>query len=167
MAALGGYAAFVAALKAAGMPAYADERQDFGVQASASPQQGGVFEPTPLSIPGGALIDTATLHTLLAKTPKPLVLDVGRGTAVIAGAILLWPQTVWGDQDKILDAAVAAANVTRDRQIIVMGDGPFGWASYNAALHVIAKNLGAVLWYRGGEEAWVAAGYPAQDQRPQ
>jgi rhodanese-related sulfurtransferase len=34
--------------------------------------------------------------------------------------------------------------------------------SYNAALRAIAAGYSNVLWYRGGIEAWKAAGMPVQ-----
>jgi rhodanese-related sulfurtransferase len=39
-----------------------------------------------------------------------------------------------------------------------------GVQSYNMALHVIALGYRTVYWYRGGEEAWAAAGLPAEDR---
>jgi rhodanese-related sulfurtransferase len=41
----------------------------------------------------------------------------------------------------------------------------FDWNPYNATLAVLALGYRNVLWYRGGEEAWVAAGLKADDRR--
>jgi rhodanese-related sulfurtransferase len=52
------------------------------------------------------------------------------------------------------------------RPVIVFGDGPFGWRSYNAALQLKAAGVANVIWYRGGEEAWTASGLPADSVFP-
>lgn len=39
---------------------------------------------------------------------------------------------------------------------------PQCWMSYNAALRAIQLGYRNVLWYRGGTEAWQAAGLPLQ-----
>jgi TolB-like protein/DNA-binding winged helix-turn-helix (wHTH) protein/tetratricopeptide (TPR) repeat protein len=171
LAALPGRVAFFAALRAVGMPAYADEDQDFGVAAPATQHDGGDFDPTPLAIPGARRIDTAALRSLVAGTAPVRVLDVGRGGAALPGAVLVWPAGVWGDRDALLRQAAAqgeaAASPARDRPIVVMGDGPLGWDSYDAALQLVADGYRHVLWYRGGEEAWVESGNPVQDRRPE
>ncbi|HTZ69452.1 MAG TPA: hypothetical protein VMB71_02280 [Acetobacteraceae bacterium] len=40
--------------------------------------------------------------------------------------------------------------------------GPDG---YNTALRLRAGGVKNLYWYRGGEEAWAAAGLPAEDRR--
>jgi 3-mercaptopyruvate sulfurtransferase SseA len=52
------------------------------------------------------------------------------------------------------------------RPVIVFSEGPDGWRSYNAALQFKAAGVGEVIWYRGGEEAWTAAGLPADGLFP-
>ena len=81
------------ALVAAGMPRAADEHGDCAGVPSATPLQGGEFTPTPCGIVGARLVDTAAVKPLLAERPAPAVIDVGRGMAVIPGAIYL------GDSD--------------------------------------------------------------------
>ena len=34
------------------------------------------------------------------------------------------------------------------------------WLSYNAALRAVAAGYSRVYWYRGGVDAWTAAGLP-------
>ena len=165
-AALPTHAALLAAWQAAGLPPHADETADFNIAPPPGPGTGGDVDPTPLALPGARRIDTPSLHALLATAAPPLVLDVGRGASVIPGAILVWPQDDWRDPDRMLAAAAARAGSAL-RPIVVMGDGPFGWTSYNAARHLVATATNPVLWYRGGEEAWAASGYPAHDQRAQ
>jgi TolB-like protein/DNA-binding winged helix-turn-helix (wHTH) protein len=165
MAALPGRAAYLRALQHAGMPQFADEHQDFGVSAPVDAALTNDFDPTPLRIPGARLADTDLVQRMLSSGHPPLLVDVGHGSAVIKGAAWLWSQGLWGDQDKLLSDLVLHDPSLHDRAVVVMGDGPMGWASYEAARQLVAKSCHDVFWYRGGEEAWVAAGYPAEDRR--
>jgi TolB-like protein/DNA-binding winged helix-turn-helix (wHTH) protein len=152
------------ALVQAGMPRYADPRQDFGVAPTSVPLDGGEFAATPLTVPGAETIDTARLRQLLAKSPPPLVVDAGKGMAVISGAILL--ADVAADAAPALnDQAVAARLRQAAGGIVVMDTGCTGVDGYNTALTLLAKHYGTIYWYRGGEEAWAAAGLPAEDRR--
>jgi len=152
------------ALVQAGMPRYADPRQDFGVAPTSVPLDGGEFAATPLTVPGAETIDTARLRRLLAKSPPPLVVDAGKGMAVISGAILL--ADVAADAAPALnDQAVAARLRQAAGGIVVMDTGCTGVDGYNTALTLLAKHYGTIYWYRGGEEAWAAAGLPAEDRR--
>jgi len=163
---LDGCHAYLRALHDAGMPDYANESQDFGIEPTTGEHDAGDFDPTPLDIPGAQRVTTETLRSLLAATPPPPILDVGTGSATIPSAVLVWPRGEWGDQNRMLAEALSRSGATFDRNIIVMGDGPFGWTSYNAALHLVALGYRHVLWYRGGEEAWVSSGGMSDDRRP-
>jgi rhodanese-related sulfurtransferase len=149
-------------LKQAGMPAFGAEDEDFGVAPTATPQEGSDFDPTPLDVPGAKRISTQEVKALLDGPRPPLILDVGNGAAVIRGAIWLW-------QDGLLDSAVALrraiAKASPADSIVIMGTAPTGWMSYNSALRLVADGFHSVLWYRGGDEAWSAAGYKAEDRR--
>ncbi len=163
---LSGNKAFLNALSAAGMPLYPHEDDDFGTPPTDKPQTGDDFDPTPLSIPGGQRVDTRTVHALVSGTAKPLVIDLSDGATVIPDAVWVSPDDLTTDLDQILQKQVGNARVPSDRFIILASCGPFGWQSYNAALSLIHHGFRHVLWYRGGEAAWVAAGYPTRDRRP-
>jgi rhodanese-related sulfurtransferase len=158
--------AFFAALEDAGMPFYADEYQDFGVQPKDSHQIGNDFDPTPLAISGGNRIDAKSLHALLLRTPGAVVLDVGRGAGVIRSGHWIWSQGFEVDPDTAMETYIKHDKATVESPIIVMSDSPLGWDSYNAALDLIARGYRNVLWFRGGEEAWAAQGYNSVDLRP-
>jgi TolB-like protein/DNA-binding winged helix-turn-helix (wHTH) protein len=160
--ALPGHAAYLEGLKQAGMPAFGAEDEDFGLPPTATPREGSDFDPTPLEVPGAKRIRTLDLKALLAGPRPPLVLDVGRGAAVIPGAVWLW-QNGLGDLATALRRATAKADPATT--IVVMGDAPTGWMSYNAGLRLVADGFHSVLWYRGGDEAWAAAGNKAEDRR--
>jgi TolB-like protein/DNA-binding winged helix-turn-helix (wHTH) protein len=75
------------ALADSGMRRFADEHHDDGGKPDVSPREGGDFEPTATSLPGGAVVDLAAVRKLVADNPGTTVVDVGRGAAVIHGAV--------------------------------------------------------------------------------
>ena len=168
-ATLPGYTSYLAALEAVGMPDTVDEHLEFGMAPGAAPQPADDFAPTPTRLPGADTIDTAALHALLDSPGPPLVLDVGHGAHLIPGAVLVWPQGVWGDPDRMLEQAASPARTVTapGRTIVVMGDGPLGRASCDATLFLVAHGFPHVLWYRGGEQSWAARGYGTTDSRLQ
>jgi hypothetical protein len=162
---LPGNAAYLEALRTAGMPAFVDENQDFGVAPASQPQSGSDFDPTPLAVPGATRIDTPGLHALLSNAPKPVIVDIGHGVAVPPGATWVWAHGLQGDLGNAMTDSGAAGDAMQGRPLVIMGDGPLGWQGYNAALYLVAKHFPRVLWYRGGEQSWAAAHYPSVDRR--
>jgi TolB-like protein/DNA-binding winged helix-turn-helix (wHTH) protein/rhodanese-related sulfurtransferase len=165
MARLPGYAPYQAALQAAGMPKFGREDEDFGIAtAPQPPADWGDFDPSPLTVPGAARIDTIALQRMLASPAPPLVIDVGRGAAVMPGALLLDRQKPV-DEARQIDRLLAGRKIRPDQPIVIMGGSATGWDSYGVVQQLIAERFSSVLWYRGGEEAWAAAGLPAEDRR--
>jgi TolB-like protein/DNA-binding winged helix-turn-helix (wHTH) protein/rhodanese-related sulfurtransferase len=162
---LPGHIALLSALRAAGMPQFANEEEDFGTAPTNVPRTASDFEPTPLSIPGATRVNTTAVRQMQQERPPPAIIDVGHGAAVIPSAIWVWAEGLQGDLDRSLAEAGQDSPAARSRPIIVMSDGPFGWRGYNAALHLVAKGFSHVLWYRGGEQAWAEADYPRNDLR--
>ena len=163
---LPGNAAMLGALASVGMPRFMPEDQDFGIAPPASPQHGGLFAATPLTIPGAQRITTAELAARLHDAPQTPVLDFGSGVAVVPGAY--WVQAPeQGQSGDPVTRALTASHAAADRPVVVMSDGPCGWDSYNAALKLVGAGFHAVLWYRGGEEGWKAAGRQSEDRRPE
>jgi 3-mercaptopyruvate sulfurtransferase SseA len=82
------------------------------------------------------------------------------------------PGAVWiyadglADQAARVRKAITASGAGPDTAIVVTGDGPFGWDSYNAALQLVSQGFHSVQWYRGGTGAWRAAGMQTEDRRP-
>ena len=153
-------------LKAAGMPAFADETIDEHVAASAEPRSAGDFETTATSVPGAQTIVTAALADALRKGAPPIVIDAGCGAAVIPGAS--WVNAAFPSAEGQADLEREMLHLTngdRARPIVVMGSSVFDWNGYNAALAVLSLGYRNVSWYRGGEEAWVGAGLKADDRR--
>ena len=153
-------------LKAAGMPAFADETIDEHVAAPAEPRTAGDFDATPIAVPGMQTVATAALSDILHKGPAPIVIDVGCGAAVIPGAS--WIDDTFPSADGQADLEkeiLRRSNGDRARPVVVMGSSVFDWNGYNAALAVLSLGYRNVSWYRGGEEAWAAAGLKADDRR--
>jgi PQQ-dependent catabolism-associated CXXCW motif protein len=48
----------------------------------------------------------------------------------------------------------------KDVPIVVFCQYAHCWLSYNAALRIVQLGYRNVFWYRGGREAWKAAGLP-------
>jgi TolB-like protein/DNA-binding winged helix-turn-helix (wHTH) protein/Tfp pilus assembly protein PilF len=157
-------------LRIAGMPEFENESADDKVPPTDAFQIGDFYAPTPTDLPGVKTLKTAELSDILSSNQRPTVIDVGCGKAVIPGALFLfWADDGEGLRDgvqqrlgKTLDSATAG---DRSKPVVVMGTGLYGWGSHNVVLRVRALGYNNVYWYRGGEEAWAAAGLPAEDLR--
>jgi tetratricopeptide (TPR) repeat protein len=153
------------ALHSAGMPLFVSE------SAPGRPDQvcgDGEFALTPTTLAGGRLLETAALRARLGSQPAPLILDVGHGGAVLERAV--WRNPASSDQaaaDFALQAAADHTGGSTRTPIIVAGDGPFGCDGFKAAQALLAHGYVDVGWYRGGEEAWHAAGAGGSDLRTQ
>lgn len=144
------------------------ERQDFGVKPTAELYTGPMHSPTPSTIPGGQVITTKGLVPLLANPQMgALIFDILGGTEIIPGARTARPaaqpgtfsdetQQVFG---KYLQS-VTQGNM--DVPLVFYCLSSHCWMSYNASLRAIHMGYKNVLWYRGGIEAWKAAGQQTQ-----
>ena len=166
LSALAGFANFLRALRQAGMPPFADEAVDDHVPASTVPIAGGDFTPTPRTIPGARVIDTGAMAVLAGSGVQRLVIDLGSGSSVIAGAVWAdWASRPAGDEAYVNEVARPFSERFPQAPIVVMADGTYGVTSYNGCLHLVSWIRNPVYWYRGGEEAWAKAGHPASYRR--
>ena len=156
-----GSQAMLGALAAAGMPAFPPDGLPAVLQVGL-PQRRGDYTPAPALIPGGQVIDAPTLHALMSSPARPLVLDVGTGASVAPGATWMDLDESSDDVGRMLQTEWPGSN---DRTIVTMGIGPLGWDSYDVARWLISHGFRHVFWFRGGEAAWVKAGYPVEDRR--
>lgn len=144
------------------------ERQDFGVAASAQLHDGAMHGPTPSSIPGGQVVTTKGLVSLVQGRQVPYFLvDVLGGQEMLPGALMgVWMAQPGNFNDQVQQQVVQAMqNGTQGRKDAVVVFYCLSnncWMSYNAALRAIKAGYTNVLWYRGGVEAWKAAGLPTQ-----
>jgi TolB-like protein/DNA-binding winged helix-turn-helix (wHTH) protein/rhodanese-related sulfurtransferase len=151
-----------AALLRAGLPEFADEYADDGVPATTTISPHRPLDPSPRAVPGIPTIDTAALVKLTHQTPAPLLIDVGSGSALPAGAVLAVFDPLSADATQHFAARLPPH---AGRAVVVLGDGVYGWRSYNAVLQLHAAGVTNLIWYRGGEEAWSRAGLPARNVR--
>jgi len=158
------FAAGTAAAQASGGPAAEDA--DHGIAPTAELRLSAHSSPTPREIPGARTIRTEELQAMMARPPaeRPLLFDVlgGGGHASIPGAIWLADAgrgTSFDDalQEHLGRTLEFVARGEAKRLMIFFCANTSCWLSYNAALR--AARLGhAVGWYRGGIDAWIAAG---------
>ena len=146
-------------------PAIANEDIDYGLAPVSTLRTADYHAPTPREIPGARTIGTSALRDSLQAQPQPLLFDVlgGEVHASLPGAIWLpgagrgqsFTDTV---QARFAQTLHAVTKGDRKRPLVFFCQGPQCWLSYNAALRAVALGYEAVFWYRGGIEAWIAAG---------
>jgi PQQ-dependent catabolism-associated CXXCW motif protein len=146
----------------------AGELQDFGVPPTNRLHDGAMHGPTPVSIPGGKVVTTSQVAELLRSgADRYLLLDVLGGPERLPNAL----PAAWLAQPGSFDDAVQrqaagafqqATGGRKEAPIVLYCQSVHCWMSYNAALRAIAAGYSNVLWYRGGIEAWKAAGMPVQ-----
>lgn len=160
----------LAGLKEAGMPEFADEAVDDGVAPMGVLQPVDLYAATPRMVSGADTLTTAEFSALTASDLKPVVLDVGCGSAAAPGTLFL-PWVEDGDrlddviQSRLAKEMAAATGSDPEKPIVVMGSGVYGWGPYNTVLRLKALGYRKLYWYRGGEEALAAAHLPTEDRR--
>lgn len=148
----------------------AAERADAGVSASDRLHAGAMHGPTPAAIPGGRLVTTQELAALLDSAEPPLVFDVLGGPQTLPGALHAVPAHQPGDfqdrtQREFGQWLQQQTQGRLERPLVFYCASTQCWMSYNAALRAIHLGYRQVLWYRGGIQAWKAAGLSLQ-RRP-
>jgi len=144
------------------------ERQDLGVAPKRELHTGAMHGPTPSSIPGGQVITTQGLMALVSGKQAPfLLLDILGGPQMIPGAQLAVPAAQPGSfndatQQQFGQFLQQATQGNKEVALVLYCQSRECWMSYNAALRAINLGYRNVLWYRGGIEAWQAAGQPLQ-----
>jgi len=146
---------------------YASEAQDFGVPPQDSVRQGPPHAATPLVVPGAKTIMTADLYArLMAREPIVLLYvnedQLGLGIAGAhwldgAGRGYSFDDPIQERLGRKLDQLTGGS---KDTPIVVFCLDPHCWLSYNAALRIVHLRYSNVSWFRGGREAWKAAGLP-------
>ena len=146
----------------------AAESQDFGVAPTSQLHTGAFHGPTPTTIPGGLVITTSALISLLGnQQARPLLLDVLGGPEIIPGAQNATPAAQPGNfsdqtQQQFGQWLQQVTQGNKAMPIVLYCLSNQCWMSYNAALRAINLGYTNVLWYRGGIEAWKAAGQQVQ-----
>jgi rhodanese-related sulfurtransferase len=145
----------------------ADEDRDWGVAPQSALRPAPYTSPTPLEVPGARLVRTDELSASLAGAGRPLLIDVasGEGHVTLAGA-QWWPGVGRGAnfvdaiQGEFATRLAQATGGDKAAPLAFFCVNAHCWLSYNASLRAVALGYTRVLWYRGGVEAWRAAGLP-------
>jgi tetratricopeptide (TPR) repeat protein len=152
-------------LRFAGMRDHADEDADPGL-APDDALHTNYEAPTPATVPGARTIRTREL-TVFLQQHKTLVLDTSNpwGRSV-PGAIALWGSGSGGSmtdalQDRLRQKMQQLTGGNRTVPVVAMSRNAERFHGRNLVLRLTALGYTNVYWYRGGREAWAAAGLPA------
>jgi hypothetical protein len=156
-------ARFQIGLRLAGHRDHAEEDADFGIVSEPALRR-ELAGPTPTSVPGAKLIRTAELERLLA-TRKLLVIDPllyswGRS---LPGSVGLRFAGVGGStsdptQERLRRKLRSLTHGDLSTPIVAVGFNSERFDGRNLALRLAALGYTELYWYRGGREAWEAAG---------
>ncbi len=153
-------------LRAAGVRDHADEDAETGPTPDVALHSD--YEAlTSASVPGGRTIRTPDLARLL-KERQPLVLDTMPWGASVPGAVGLWGGGIGGsvfddNQDRLRRKMQTLTRGDRSVPIVTVGWNAERHQGRNLALRLVALGYTEVYWYRGGREAWMAAGLPTAE----
>ena len=142
------------------------ELQDYGVPPTSQLHAGAMHGPTPVKIPGGRVTTTDELAAAMRQGQQaPLVFHVLGGQEALPNAQYAAPASAPGNFNDETQRAFSQylGQVTRGQKnqaLVFYCASTQCWMSYNAALRAINSGYSNVLWYRGGIEAWKAAGLP-------
>jgi rhodanese-related sulfurtransferase len=122
--------------------------------------------PAPDRVAGAQVILTSALATLL-NDPGVVVLDGAAGALSVPRAVSLrWISrggSVNDDMQPAFDRLLAQlTGGDKTRPIVTLGLNAYGWPGYNLARRAVALGYRNVFWYRGGRDAWAAAGRPME-----
>jgi rhodanese-related sulfurtransferase len=124
-------------------------------------------EPTPNSIPGGAMVDAAKVADLQAKGAIVVDSRVAAEYAEkhIKGAINIMYKEVFGKESKLSpDDKFDLAKLPSDKatSLIFYCNGSPCWKGYKAAAAAIKAGYKHVFWFRDGMPAWEAKNLPTE-----
>jgi TolB-like protein/tetratricopeptide (TPR) repeat protein len=153
-------------LRAAGMRDRADEDADPGLPVDDA-LHGNYEAPTPVGVPGARTIRTPELGAPL-REERPLVLDTTYWGGTIPGAVGLWGAGIGGSfsdeyQDQMRRKMEQLTGGDRKRPVVTVAWNAERYQGRNLALRLVALGYTKVCWYRGGREAWMAAGLPTAE----
>jgi TolB-like protein/DNA-binding winged helix-turn-helix (wHTH) protein len=151
-------------LRLAGVRDHADEDADPGVPSD--DVLNATYEaPTPTTVPGARTIRTPELAELIEGRKPLLILDPKPWGGSIPGAVGLWGAGVGGSvsdsvQDRLRQKMQHLTRGDPTVPVVAMGQNAESFQGRNLALRLVALGYTEVYWYRGGREAWEAAGLP-------
>lgn len=146
---------------------FADEDKDWGIAPTSTLRRtGGFHAPTPRTIPGAKVIKTMAFKALLETDKTVVVIDVldGKDRTSIPGAY--WMErageglTFYAEKSRFSAALDKLTVGDKNRPLVFLCLSSECWLSYNASLQALEAGYKDVTWYRGGVNAWRAAGLP-------
>lgn len=162
--------------------AFNAEDADHGVESVNEVYMGKTGKDTPLSVPGATTINTGQLLRLMQADPSIAIVDVGyKRKALSVPYAMFWRHVGKGDAEKYdrssedltrhIDFMLKQVKWAAPARPVVFLAGPYKgkdhpWLSYNAALRAVKLGYSDIYWYRGGQEAWSAAGLPTMSLMP-
>lgn len=164
--------ALASALALAQDRSYGGEDREWDVAPAKTLRPSAYHAPTPRQIPGGRVVRTVELKSLLEQEPRPYLIDVLGGGVhrTIAGAFWMAGAGA-GDMSKeeesrFVETIAKFAGGDRNRALVFFCSDSECWLSYNAALRAINAGYTNIMWYRGGLAAWLHAELPMQSSDP-
>jgi adenylate cyclase len=150
-------------MRIAGVRDHADEDADFGVVPDDALHMND-NDRTPTMASGVRTVRTTDLLAFLEQG-KPLVLDVSGLGKSIPGAVGLRGAGIGGNTSDPFQARLSRKmqELTHgylNMPVVTMAWNADRFSSRNLALRLAALGYTNVIWYRGGREAWEAAGLP-------
>ena len=148
----------------AGNPALdQEELRDYGVPATAQLHTGAMHGKTPNSIPGGQVVTTSGILSMVQAQKQFMVFHVLYSPTGLPGAIAFGDASQAGSfsdqiQQRMKQALQQATQGNTSTHLVFYCQSTECWMSYNASLRAINLGYSNVLWYRGGVEAWQKAG---------
>lgn len=146
---------------------YASEATDFHIAPVSTLRTSEWHSATPLTVPGARTITTQEFQALLRSNPGAILLDVLGGDRhdTVPGALWLKGAGLGSSFDDEIQHRLATrlqllTGGDRSRPIVTFCLSSHCWLSYNTSLRLVALGYTDVHWYRGGNEAWTAAGLP-------
>ncbi len=150
-----------------GANGYADEHRDWGIAPTNRLRHEPYHAPTPLTLPGAQVVGTRELQAMLASASPPILIDAlsEEGHVTLAGAVWISGAgrgTNFMDpvQSVLTQLLAQLSGGDKARGLVFFCASSQCWLSYNAALRAVVAGYDKVYWYRGGIEAWAAAGLP-------
>jgi PQQ-dependent catabolism-associated CXXCW motif protein len=119
-----------------------------------------------MAVPGAKTVTTAEIYGMLVGRQPMVLLYVSDLYALsIAGAHWLYRAGKGESLDdavqvRLVQKADQLSSGDKNAPVVAFSDDSHCWLSYNTALRLVRGGYRNVVWYRGGIEAWKAAGLP-------
>jgi PQQ-dependent catabolism-associated CXXCW motif protein len=146
---------------------FADEAVDYGTPPTNTLHLRDFDAPTPTRIEGANTITTLELENLMASDRPPVLVDVigGKQSGSLPNAIWLRDAGVGRHLDDDVQAwfdfhLSQLTGHDKSHPLVFFCASRMCWLAHNATLRALDLGYTNVHWYRGGRDAWQAAGLP-------